>query len=366
MISTTIFPGRYIQGYEAIKRLGPEIVRLGKVGYLICSPTVYGKLLPNFRDTVEKHVKLVVEKFGGECSNEEIDRLLKLAEKTNYEVVIGMGGGKVIDTAKAVASRSRTRLIIVPTVASSDAPCSALSVIYTPEGLMDKPMSHLRNPDVVLVDSKIIAEAPVRFLVAGMGDALATWFEAESCQRKYSANMTGTGNVGSMTAYALAHLCYQTLIEYGVAAKRACEQHLVTPAVEHIIEANTLLSGVGFESGGLAAAHSIQDGFASLRETHTYLHGELVAFCTLVSLFLTDKKKDVIDEVYSFCESVGLPTTLDEIGLPNISDSLLTKVVEVVCAEGSLIYREPVPVTREMVTAVIKAADYEGRLRKQA
>jgi glycerol dehydrogenase len=180
-------------------------------------------------------------------------------------------------------------------------------------------MPHPHSPSAVLVDTRIITEAPVRFLVAGMGDALSTWFEAESCQKKFVGNMTLTGDVGSMTAYALARLCYDSLLKYGLSARRACEAHVVTPALEHIIETNTLLSGLGFESCGLAGAHGFQIGFTALKVTHNYLHGEIVSFGTLASLFLTDKDKALIDEVYLFCESVGLATTLAEIGLPNVS-----------------------------------------------
>lgn len=365
MISTTIFPERYIQGYGAIKKLGAEVAKLGKTAYLICSPTVYGKLLPGFREELENQVTLMVETFCGECSNEEIDRLVKLAEKASGEVVIGIGGGKVMDTAKAVANRLKMHLITVPTVASSDAPCSALSIIYSREGIMEGVMLHPRNPDVVLVDTKIIAEAPVRFLIAGMGDALSTWFEADSCQRKYAANMTFTGDIGSMTGYALARLCYQMLIQYGLTAKRAVEIHSVIPAVEHIIETNILLSGLGFESCGVAAAHGIQIGFTVLKETHDFLHGEIVAFGTQVSLFLTDKSREVIEEVYSFCESVGLPTTLAQIGLLNITDEALTRVAQTAMSPINPIHNEPIPVTVESIMMAIKAADYEGRARQR-
>lgn len=365
MLTTTIFPGRYIQGYDAIKRLGPEIARLGKTAFMLCGNTVYGKILPAFKEDIARYAQVFPEKFHGECCDDEINRIAKLAGKTNCEVVIGMGGGKVMDTAKAVASKLQTSLIIVPTIAASDAPCSAVSVIYTPDGVHDRPMQHLHNPAVVLVDTKIIAEAPVRFLVAGMGDALSTRFEAESCQAKYAANMTSSGDIGSMTAYSLAQLCYHTLLEYGLAAKRACELHSVIPALEHIIEANTLLSGLGFESCGLAAAHGIQIGFTALKETENYLHGEIVAFGTQASLFLTDRKKEIIDEVYAFCESIGLPTTLAGIGLANVSDSSLAKVADVMMDKDNPVHNELAPVNKEMVIAAIRTADHTGKLRKQ-
>jgi len=167
-----------------------------------------------------------------------------------------------------------------------------------------------------------------------------------------------------MSAYALARLCYDTLLEFGVAAKMVCEAHVVTPALEHIVEANTLLSGLGFESGGLAASHAIHNGLTVLEQTHGYFHGEKVAIGTVASLFLTDKSSKMIDEVYSFCESVGLPTTLADIGLGKVSDADLNKVAEASCAQGETIYNEPIPVTADMVFSALKAADAEGRRRR--
>ena len=253
-------------------------------------------------------------------------------------------------------------VIVAPSIASTDAPCSSLSVIYRQDtGRIKRVLMLRRNPDVVLVDTKVIANSPERFLVAGMGDALATWFEAESCRLKHAKNMVRAHS--SMTAQALARLCYDTLLEYGLSAKMACKNHVVIPALEHVVEANTLLSGVGFESAGLAAAHAIQDGLNALDKDHKYYHGEKVAFGVLVSLFLTDKSSDMIDEVYSFCESVGLPTTLAGLGLTGLSDQEIGKVASIACAEKETIHNELIPVTPESVIAAIKVADEEGTLR---
>ena len=362
MIKTTLFPGRYIQGPNAIKRLGVEIQRFGTSSFIICTRFAYENLLPSFRTEVENKANVSIEKFGGECSDEEIDRLSGLAgQLPACASIVGIGGGKTLDTAKAVAHGFGIPTIIVPTLASTDAPCSAISVIYTPEGEFKRYLFLPRNPDVVIVDSQITADAPSRFLVSGMGDALATWFEAESCRQKYAPNMSG--DVGSMTAYALARLCYETLLRYGELAKSACDAGIVTPALERIIEANTLLSGLGFESGGLAAAHAIHNGLTVLEETHRCYHGEKVAFGTLASLFLTDKGGDIINEVFDFCISVGLPVTLEDIDLASISDSDLMKVAETSCSEGETIFNEPVPVTPDMIFAALKAADVEGRKR---
>ncbi len=363
MLRTTIFPGRYVQGKDARKRLGRELERYGEKGFVICDPFVTENLLPDFDPYMRDGIQVSIEKFGGECSDEEIQRLLELVKITDSDFIVGLGGGKTIDTAKAVAYEASLPVAILPTLAATDAPCSALSVIYTENGEFKRFLFLRKNPDLVLVDTQIVANAPVRLLVSGMGDALATWFEAESCMNSYASNMTG--DIGSLTAYSLAEFCYDTLLRYGVVARTACENGVVTPALERIVEANTLLSGLGFESGGLAAAHAIHNGLTVLPQAHHCYHGEKVAFGTLASLFLTDKPTEIIDEVFSFCESVGLPTTLAGLGLSEISDDELMEVAKASCAEGETIHNEPIPVTPYAVFAALKAADAEGRRRKQ-
>lgn len=361
MLTTTIFPGRYVQGKDSRKQLGVELGRFGQKGLMICDPFVYDSLLSEFEPYL-KEVEVEIVRFTGECSDEEIARLVDLIQNFGGEFVVGLGGGKTIDTAKATAFEAKVPVAVVPTLAASDAPCSALSVIYTEEGEFKRYLVLPQNPNLVLVDTQVIANAPVRLLVAGMGDALATWFEAESCQQSFAANMTG--KVGSFSAYALARLCYDTLLQYGVLAKTSNEQNVVTPALERVVEANTLLSGLGFESGGLAASHAIHNGLTVLEPTHKFLHGEKVTFGVLSSLFLTDKPAETIATVFEFCENVGLPTTLGQIGLKDVSNEELMAVAEAACAEGETIHNEPRIVTADMVFAAMKTADSEGRRRQ--
>ena len=205
MLRTTIFPGRYVQGVGALASLGDEIARFGQAAFLIVDPFVAENIGDRIErgtgDTVDPHM----ERFGREASDEEIDRLTDMVPEGRIEVIVGVRGGKTLDIAKAVAHHTQLRVVSVPTIASTDAPSSGLVVIYTPEGAFKRYLFLPTNPDVVLVDTQGIAEAPVKFLVSGMGDALATWFEAESARQFSAANITG--NLGSMTAYALARRC---------------------------------------------------------------------------------------------------------------------------------------------------------------
>ncbi len=278
-------PGKYIQGAGAIKRLGDYLKPLAERWLVVGDKFVLGFAEEMLRKSLaDAGLAAEIAPFGGECSHNEINRLRDIAGNAKCTAVLGIGGGKTLDTAKALAHFMNVPVAIAPTIASTDAPCSALSVIYTDEGEFDSYLMLPRNPNMVIVDTQIVAGAPARLLAAGIGDALATWFEARACSRSGATTMAG--GKCTQAALALAELCYNTLLEEGEKAMLAAEQHVVTPALERVVEANTYLSGVGFESGGLAAAHAIHNGMTAIPDAHHYYHGEKVAFGTLTQLVL--------------------------------------------------------------------------------
>ena len=216
MLSVFTSPSRYTQGKGATAALGQEMTALGLEGpvLIIAGKTVIGLLAQTWQRSLdEAGLKHAVHRFGGECSLAEIERVKAAARELKARTIVGAGGGKVLDTARAAAADLGLPVVNCPTVASSDAPCSALSVIYTEEGVFQEYRFYRKNPDLVLVDTEVIAQAPPRLLVAGMGDALATWFEARTCVAGHVKNMRGGGSTRS--AAALAELCYRTLLEDG-------------------------------------------------------------------------------------------------------------------------------------------------------
>lgn len=362
MFLKAVFPGKYIQGEGLLDQLPQWVNLFGKRGLILASRTAKDKILAKYTDDLTAK-SILIEPFQGECCEKELTRLSRIISREKVDIIVGMGGGKAIDTAKIAADRVGIPVIVVPTIASTDAPCSGCAILYSEDGVFDSVQYQKMNPQVVLVDTTVIADAPPRFLVSGMGDALATWFEARSCDRTQSQNECG--GYSTMAGLNLAKLCYDTLLIYGAAAKVAGEKHVVTPALNHIIEANILLSGIGFESSGLAAAHAIHNGLTALEETHSFYHGEKVAFGVLAGLQLTDASPQESAAVFSFCEEIGLPTTLADIGLRNADRNKLIKAAEKSCAPAEAIHHEAGKITPEKVLNAMIAADALGEARKR-
>lgn len=174
------------------------------------------------------------------------------------------------------------------------------------------------SPNIVLVDVDIIMKAPVRFLIAGIGDALSTYYETEACYKSNSKTITG----GYVTKYILmlSKLCRDTILQEGYNAVSSLKEGIYSKALDEIIEANIYLSGVGFENGGLSVAHALHNGLTVLEDSYKSLHGEKVAFATIVQLVLEDRPIEEIKEIILFCKKIGLPTSFEALGISNISD----------------------------------------------
>lgn len=368
-----ISPTKYVQGEDELLNLGYFVQTFGDSALLIAHPDDVNRVKEKLESTKNKYnITLVESHFQGECTREEVKRLQELAQQHACSCTIGLGGGKAIDTAKCVAEGEA--LIIVPTIAATDAPTSHSAVLYTSDGQFDDYAYFKQSPSVVMIDTTVIANAPTRFLVSGMGDALSTYFEARATSQSYSNVNAGLPcgvregacgpAKGTNTALVLARFCYETLLKDGIQAKIASDCNLVTPALENIIEANILLSGLGFESGGLAAAHAIHNGLTSLEGTHHYFHGEKVAFSTIAQLVLENADKDELNEVMTFCTTVGLPICLADIGVESVSYEEALAVARKACLPEESIHSMPFPITEEAVASAIIVADQLGRKYK--
>lgn len=348
-------PGCYVQGKGELANLAEYYKMLGKNGaYLFIDRFIYNNYLSEIESSfIAAGIRHIAVIFGGECCMEEIEQHKGALD--GCDVVIGIGGGKTLDTTKAVGFYTNLPVMIVPTAASTDAPCSRLAVVYKKTGEFSNYLPLTKNPDIVVMDTAVIAKAPVRFLMAGIGDALATYYEAAACEK--ASVITMAGGHATKASMALAKLCLDTLLEDGLKAKAAVEMGVCTQALENIVEANTYLSGVGFESSGLAAAHAIHNGLTVLEETHKFLHGEKVAFGAITQLVMENRSMEEIIRIIRFCNACGLPTTLKALGIDQVGDEKLLEAARLSCAEDDTMGNMPFEVTPEDVLAAMKAVD---------
>lgn len=355
-VRTVISPSRYVQGKGAIHQLGEYLKQLGSKPLIVSDDLVWGLVGHDIEASLSAAgLPINREKFNGIPSAREVDRLVEVIKQSDTDIAVAVGGGSAIDAVKAAGFIAGIRWANCPTVASTDAPCSALSVIYTEDGEFEEYRFFPRNPDLVLVDSQIVANAPVSLLIAGVGDALATWLEARATLRSNSKTMAG--GLPTLTGTALAELSWNVLWDNALPAIDAVRDHEVTPAVEKVIEANTLLSGLGFESGGLAAAHAIHNGLTAVQATHGLAHGQKVNIGSVTQLVLEGAPTSDIRDFIEFTTRVGLPTTLTEVGLRADDTESLKTIADAATVEGETIHAMPFDVHSDDVASALKSIE---------
>lgn len=315
-------PNRYIQGPDAIETLGESAALFGRRAALVIDQYVHGVLGARLEAICARHgVTLRPLLIDGDLTPAVIERLCKEAGALDAPLVIAVGGGKALDAGKAVSRASSCHLITVPTVASNDAPTSKNYVLYNEHHELLAVEHMLFNPTFVIVDTAIIATAPAHFFRAGLGDAISKKFEAEQCARNAGKNMYG--GAPGLTAQFIADGCLSTLLADGAQALTAAGTGASSPAFERSVEAMILMSGLGFESGGLSIAHALTRGLPRIDGVATTLHGMQVALGLLVQLDLEQRRDDMLGTLRQWYGEVGLPTSLRALGATAIKPEQL-------------------------------------------
>jgi len=347
-------PGTYLQGPGVLEAVGPHLACVGARAFGVVDPIVRSQVEPALQAACgAEGIAWHAEPFPGECTEAAVEHLAAAARAASPAMVIAAGGGKALDTGKLVAETLGLPSVMIPTIAATDAPTSRIAVLYT-EAHAQLRVARLRaNPRLVVVDTAIIVRAPIRFLVAGMGDAISTWPEARACAG--SGGRTPAGGRPTRAALGLAELCYRTVLAHGRQARDDAAAGRVSDAFEAIVEANTLLSGLGFESGGLAGAHSLYAGLSALPTEAPYLHGEKVAFGVVVQTYLEGWPPAERQELLDFYRAVGLPGTLREIGLGQVVAADLRRAAEIACRPGTHMQHVRPPVTVERLLGVLES-----------
>jgi glycerol dehydrogenase len=355
-----IAPQRYIQGAGVLDHTGHYInslMNVKRAGILASKRGLGAQGAKVAASLKAESIESMHAQFNGECSLVEIEAQVGELKDQQLDCLVAVGGGKVVDAGKCVAYRLDVPVVIVPTIVSNDAPCSALSVVYKPEGTTDRVEFFPQNPAMVVVDTDVVADADERYLVAGMGDAMATWYEAKVCLNNSAArNMVGAKP--TLASCAMAEICAQTLFEHGEAAAESVLANRNNEAVDKVVEANTLLSGIGFESGGLALAHAIALAYPEIDVVYdNYLHGEMVAMGTMAQLMM--EQADDAERVAQFLARVGLPVHLEQMSLSVQHSAELDTLIEATL-ERPIAHNMPMPVTHDTVREAILAAHELG------
>ena len=355
-----IAPQRYIQGAGVLDRTGhyiKSLMQVTRAGILASRRGLSAQGAQVAESLKAQSIESVNAQFNGECSLPEIEVQVAALVDEKIDCLIAVGGGKVADAGKCIAHRLGVPVVVVPTLAATDAPCSALSLVYTPEGTTDHVEFFPQNPEMIVVDTDVVAAAGERYLVAGMGDAMATWYEARVCLNNPAArNMLGT--LPTLASCAIGEICAHTLFEHGEAAAEAVQVSENNDAVDRVVEANTLLSGLGFESGGLALAHAIAVAYPEIDVVHdNYLHGEMVAMGTMAQLAM--QQSDDAERVARFFARVGLPIHLGQISLSPESRGDLDILIGAALARP-IAHNMPMPVTHESIRQAILDANELG------
>lgn len=340
-------PGRYVQGPGVLADADEHLAPLDAGRALLAGgTTALSTAEDDLRDALAAADVTHAGTVDGVSKSTEarISAIRERAADADADLLVGVGGGTAVDAAKAAATRLDLDFVSVPTIASTDAPASGISVVYDEEGRPVASEERDRSPELVLADTALLADAPARFLRWGMGDALATTFEAEACAA--SGARTPRDAAPSDAGLTLARRCHEVIETHGVDALAAVERDEVTPTVEAAVETALLNSALGFENAGLAAAHSLEIGCRLAGHTGAP-HGELVGLCTLAQLVLEDHAGR--ESLAALLAALGFEDVLPD-------DGRIDDAGEFACMDATMMDHEPVVVTPADAAAALREA----------
>jgi glycerol dehydrogenase len=315
-------PLRYVQGPGAIDEVGRFAALRHSRAALLVDAALADLIEPRLRRSVERAgVTTVSIPVSGEVTPENIDRLSGELDGYGPDVIIAAGGGKTLDLGKGVSRSRGVPVITVPTIASNDGPTSRVIAQYDGQHRLVATPVMTHNPEAVIVDTALINGAPARFLLSGIGDATAKYFEATATLR--SGGLTSHSTLPLMLPLAITQSCYSTLLRDAAAALDMLGSPDVSRELENVVEAVVLMSGLGFESGGLSIAHAMTRGLMIVEGASAHLHGYHVAYGLLVQLRHEGNETDLalVDELFA---TVGLPRSLAELDAATDDATLAT------------------------------------------
>ena len=358
MVDIFLGPKQYIQREGLLTEAGIHLKRMGRRPLVLGDELVLSIVRPTLEGRLAAEgLSPSFALFGGECNLGEISRLEAMTLGEGLDFIVGTGGGKVIDTSRVVAEKLRLPLVTIPTSAATCSGASSVSVIYE-KGVRQATVAG-KSAELVLVDSSVLSAAPFRLLAAGMGDALAKWYEGKPGYDRMKDKDSAT-----QSAMTLSTQVKETILELGIKAKGNVEARENSPAVETIVENSILLTaiigGLGGSKFRIAVAHALLYGLTVVPQVHQNLHGEMVAYGVVVQLCL-EKNEEELKLILPFFSQLGLPLTLRELGLVNVEDSLFWEGLKRTCAPGSSVHNMPFPVDEQKLYRAMLEADERAK-----
>ena len=364
-----VAPAQVLRGENILSQLGDAIMnaKLGKRPLVVGGNKTLEIIHPYLEQIVKKYeLKTTQASYLPDCTESSLSRLKELAASHQADLIIGVGGGKALDTAKLLAHQCQLPIVTIPTSGATCSAWTALSNIYSEASAFQYDVALDRCPDLLILDYSLVRTAPQRTLVAGIGDAIAKWYEASVT----SGNSTATLTIAAVQqARVLRDILFQK-------AATALENNQSDDWRE-VVDATVLLAGVIGGIGGAncrtVAAHAVHNGLTHIPSAHQALHGEKVAYGILVQLRLEEMLQgnqlavSARKQLLEFYTSIGLPKTLEDLGLGNISLCQLRQSAEVACQANSDIHRLPFVVSPEqLIAAMVSTTELSNSLSAKA
>lgn len=295
--------------------------------------------------------------YGGDCSLNEIEKLYSLAAGNTFDAFLAVGGGKVLDLVKAASHLAHKPFVLVPTLASNCSPWTPISVIYDDSGAFVRYDIYPESASLVLIEPRIQVHAPLNLLIAGIGDTLAKWYEADA-QMAVIVNKP----VPLQISHYTARQCKDLLLAHSEGAIQAAKNRILNDdfvkVTETIIVLGGMVGGFGDQFGRIAGAHAIHNGLTILEETHQALHGEKVAYGILVQLVLEENGEE-IERLLPFYQKLGLPVSLRNLGIQDITEEIINAIAQKSAVPEESIHVMPIgPITTSRVSEAIAALEH--------
>ena len=348
-----IAPARVLRGENCLANSGAEISKLGQRPLIVGGEITLQAISPIIEPVLAAE-KIIGESanYSPDCAESSLARLRNSVEQHQADLIIGVGGGKALDTAKLLAHQCNLPIVTIPTSGATCAAWTALSNIYSEAGAFQYDVTLNNSPNLLILDYGLVRTAPQRTLVAGIGDAIAKWYEASVSSGQSDRTLL-------ISAVQQARILRDLLFQKSAIALKNPDSEQWRDVVDATVLLAGVIGGVGGAECRTVAAHAVHNGLTHLLEAHDVLHGEKVAYGILVQLRLEEMVQGnklattSRQQLLKFYTEIGLPKTLEDLGLANITLAQLRSVCAIATQSQSDIHRLPFAVSSEQLVAAM-------------